>query len=71
MLKTIILAILVILTAVNLLLLWQLFRKMKQNPDAKLETVEPYITVRLTAFGVNMVIVCAILLGRVLLQFFS
>ena len=70
MLKTIIFAILLILTAVNLVLLWQIFRKMKQNMDKTLEAIEPYIAVRLTCFGINMVIICAILIGRVLLQIF-
>ena len=68
MLKTIITAILIILTAVNLMLLWQIYRKMKQNMDKKLETIEPYISVRLTVFSINMVILCAILIGRSLLQ---
>ena len=70
MLKTIITAILIILTAVNLMLLWQIYRKMKQNMDKKLETIEPYISVRLTVFSINMIIVCAILIGRALLQLF-
>lgn len=70
MLKTIILIVLFLLTAVNLVLLWQIYRKMKKNLDKKLQTIEPYITARLTAFGVNMVIICVILLGRALLQIF-
>ena len=70
MLNTIILAVLVILTAVNLVLLWQIFRKIKQNMDKKLETIEPYISVRLTVFGINMVIICIIYIGRALLQSF-
>ena len=68
MLKTIILAISVILTAVNLLLLWQIFHKMKYNPDKQLKTLAPYITTRLTVFGINMVILCLIGIGRALLQ---
>lgn len=68
MLKTIVLILLVVLTAVNLILLWQIFRKMKNNMDRKLEVIEPYITARLTAFGINMAIICVIGLGRILLQ---
>ena len=70
MLKTIILVISLILTAVNLALLWQIFHKMKYNPDKQLKTLEPYITRRLTIFSVNMVILCLIGIGRVLLQLF-
>ena len=68
MLKTIILVISILLTAVNLVLLWQIFHKMKYNPDKKLKTLEPYITTRLTIFGINMVILCVIGIGRALLQ---
>ena len=70
MLKTIIVAIPIILTAVNLILLWQIYRKMKQSMDKKLETIAPCISFRLTVFGINMVIICAILIGRSLLQLF-
>ena len=70
MLKTIILAILILLTAVNLILLWQIWRKMKQNMDQKLETIEPYVTARLTAFGINMAVICIIGIGKALLRLF-
>ena len=70
MLKTIILTILVILTGVNLVLLRQIFRKMKQNMDKTLGTIEPYISVRLTAFGINMTIICIMLIGQALLRLF-
>ena len=68
MLKGIVTAILLALTAVNFVLLWQIFRQMKNNMDAKLETIEPYISARLTAFGINMVIIFLFILGRALLQ---
>ena len=55
MMRFIFLSILAVFTAVNLVLLWQVYRKMKQNMDKKLETVEPYIMTRLTVFGINMV----------------
>ena len=71
MLNIIVPAILVVLTAVNLILLRQIFRKMKENMDARLETIEPYIMARLTAFGINMVILCAIFLTKALLQIFQ
>lgn len=70
MLKIFILTLFVVLAAVNLVLLWQIYRKMKQNLDIKLETIEPYIIIRLTAFGINMIIIGIICLGRVLLQIF-
>ena len=70
MLKTTILTILVILTAVNLVLLGKIFRKIKQNMDKTLGTIEPYITARLTAFGINITIICIIIIGRALLQLF-
>ena len=70
MLKTIILILSVVLTTVNLALLWQIFRKMKQNPNEKLATIEPYISARLTAFGMNMMILFLIFLGKALLQIF-
>lgn len=68
MLKTIILSILIILSAVNLVLLLQSWRKMKQNMDKTLETIKPYISLRLTVFAVNMTVICAILIGSALLQ---
>ena len=70
MLTTIILIIAVILAAVNLILLWQVYRKMKQNMDKKLETVEPYIMTRLTVFGINMVFLCLVGIGKALMQLF-
>ena len=70
MLKTIILTILVILTGMNFVLLQQIFRKMKQNLDKTLGTIEPYISVRLTAFGINMTIICIMLISQALLRLF-
>ncbi len=70
MLKTIILITAILLTAVNVLLLWQIWRKMKQNPDQKLKTIEPYITIRLTVFGINMVVLGIIGIGKTLLTLF-
>ena len=70
MLKIIIPSILAVLTAVNLVLLWQVYRKMKQNMDKKLETIEPYIMARLTAFGVNMVVLTVLALAVILSRLF-
>jgi hypothetical protein len=70
MLKIIIPSILAVLTAVNLVLLWQVYRKMKQNMDKKLESIEPYISVRLTAFGVNMVVLAVLALAVILSRLF-
>ena len=60
MLKTVMLVISVILIAVNLVMLWQIFHKMKYNPDKELKTLEPFIVKRLTVFAVNMVILSLI-----------
>ncbi|MBR6595720.1 MAG: hypothetical protein IKK72_04000 [Oscillospiraceae bacterium] len=70
MLKTIFLVISVILIAVNLVMLWQIFHKMKYNPDKELKTLEPYIAKRLTVFAVNMVILSLIGLVQALLRAF-
>ena len=70
MLKTIFLVISVILIAVNLVLLWQIFHKMKYNPDKELKTLEPFISNRLTVFAVNMVILSLIGIVQALLRAF-
>ena len=70
MLKTIFLVISVILIAVNLVLLWQIFHKMKYNPDKELKTLEPFISKRLTVFAVNMVILSLIGIVQALLRAF-
>ena len=68
MLKTIFLAISVILIAVNLVMLWQIFHKMKYNPDKERKTLDPFVVKRLTVFAVNMVILSLIGIVQSLLQ---
>ena len=70
MLRIIFLSILAVLTAVNLVLLWQVYRKMKQNMDKKLEVIEPYIMARLTAFGINMAALAVLALAVILSRLF-
>ena len=70
MLNTIILVISMILFAVNLVMLWQIFHKMKYNPDKELKTLEPFISKRLTIFVVNMVILSLIGIVQALLRAF-
>ena len=70
MLKTILLVISVILIAVNLVMLWQIFHKMKYNPDKELKTLEPFISKRLTVFSVNLVILSLIGIVQALLRAF-
>jgi hypothetical protein len=70
MLRIIFLSILAVLTAVNLVLLWQVYRKMKQNMDKKLEVIEPYIMARLTAFGINMAALAVLALAVILSRMF-
>ena len=60
MLNTIILVISMILFAVNLVMLWQIFHKIKYNPDKELKTLDPFVVKRLTVFAVNMVILSLI-----------
>ena len=49
-----------ILFAVNLVMLWQIFHKIKYNPDKELKTLDPFVVKRLTVFAVNMVILSLI-----------
>jgi hypothetical protein len=70
MLRIIFLSILAVLTAANLVLLWQVYRKMKQNMDKKLEVIEPYIMARLTAFGINMAALAVLALAVILSRMF-
>jgi hypothetical protein len=70
MLRIIFLSILAVLTAVNLVLLWQVYRKMKQNMDKKLEVIEPYLMARLTAFGINMAALAVLALAVILSRMF-
>jgi hypothetical protein len=70
MLRIIFLSILAVLTAVNLVLLWQVYRKMKQNMDKKLEVIEPYLMARLTAFGINMAALAVLALAVILSRLF-
>jgi hypothetical protein len=55
---------------VNLVLLWQVYRKMKQNMDKKLEVIEPYLMARLTAFGINMAALAVLALAVILSRLF-
>jgi len=68
MLKTIILGVLVVLTAVNLILLWQVFRKLKQNRQEKVEVSMDYIQPRLIAFGICMATTGLIGISMILLK---
>ena len=70
MLRIIFLSILSVFTTVNLVLLWQVYRKMKQNMDKKLEVIEPYIMARLTAFGINMAALAVLALAVILSRMF-
>lgn len=70
MMRFIFLSILAVFTAVNLVLLWQVYRKMKQNMDKKLEVIEPYIMARLTAFGINMAALAVLALAVILSRMF-
>lgn len=68
MLKTIILGVLLVLTAVNLILLWQVFRKLKQNRQEKVEVSMDYIQPRLIAFGICMTATGLIGISMILLK---
>ena len=68
MLKTIILAVLVILTAVNLILLWQIFWKLKQNRKEQTEVSMDYVQPRLIAFSICMTATGLIGIAMILLR---
>lgn len=60
MLKTIILVFAAILMAVNLVLMWQIFRNLKRSRDERTVVSERYHLIRITFISLNTVIVCII-----------
>ena len=60
MLKIIALILLLSIAAVNLVLMWQIFRKLRQNRDEKTELSQRYISVRLTFIGLSSLILSII-----------
>ncbi len=60
MLKTIILTFAAVLMAVNLVLLWQIFRNLKRRRDGQAAGSERYWSIRITFIGLNTAIVSII-----------
>lgn len=60
MLKIIVTILLLIVAAVNLVLMWQVFRKLKQSRDEQTEIPQRYVSVRLTFIGLSSLIISII-----------
>ena len=71
MLKTIVQIIAVMAVIASAVLLWQILRKSRYNPDKDWETIEPYVMSRLTYLAVSLGILGLIGLCKVLLHIFS
>lgn len=60
MLKIIVTILLLIVAAANLVLMWQVFRKLKQSRDEQTEIPQRYVSVRLTFIGLSSLIISII-----------